>query len=198
MQSISYADALFSKTQQRVLSLLYGKPDKRYFTNEIVRAADMGRGTVTRELDRLTNASILISYKEGNQRYFQANMENPIFDELVNIVRKTFGVVDIIKTSLMPIFSNIDYSFIYGSVAKNTATKNSDIDLMLIGHQLEYSEIMGLLILVEEKINRRINPTIYTVDDFKEKLLSKNSFISRVMEQEKLIIKGKMEELSST
>ena len=56
MPSTSIADALFTKTQQRVLGLLYGKPDRSFYTNEIVRWADMGRGTVRRELERLISA----------------------------------------------------------------------------------------------------------------------------------------------
>jgi len=194
---ISQADALFSKTQQRVLGLLFGKPDRRFYTNEIVRWADMGRGTITRELERMTRASILISYKEGNQRYFQANSDNPIFEELINLVRKTFGVVDVIKNALMPLYSEIEYAFIYGSIAKKTENKNSDIDLMLIGKEIDYSDIMQLLIPAEDKVKRNINPTIYTSYDFKKKLQGKNSFVSRVMEQEKLVIKGKVDELYS-
>ena len=56
MASTSIGDALFTKTQQRVLGLLYGKPDRRFYTNEIVRLADMGRGTVRRELERLVSS----------------------------------------------------------------------------------------------------------------------------------------------
>ncbi len=48
MSSISIGDALFTKTQQRVLGLLFGKPDQRFYANEIVRWAGMGRGTVRR------------------------------------------------------------------------------------------------------------------------------------------------------
>ncbi|RLA57241.1 MAG: transcriptional regulator, partial [Gammaproteobacteria bacterium] len=59
MQATSIGDALFTKTQQRVLGLLYGTPDKSFYTNEIMRWADMGRGTIRRELDRLVSAGIL-------------------------------------------------------------------------------------------------------------------------------------------
>lgn len=89
MPSTAIGDALFTRTQQRVLALLYGKPDKSFYTNEIVRWADMGRGTIRRELERLVSAGVLVSSREGNQLHFRANASNPVFDELVSIVRKT-------------------------------------------------------------------------------------------------------------
>jgi len=100
MPSTSLGDALFTKTQQRVLGLLYGKPDARFYTNEILRMAGMGRGTITRILDGFVSLGILVSYREGNQRYYQANSQNPIYNELVSIVRKTFGITDVMKTVL--------------------------------------------------------------------------------------------------
>ena len=83
MQVTSIGDALFTKTQQKVLGLLFGKPDKSFYTNEIMRWVSMGRGTVSRELDRLVSAGILTSTRAGNQNHYQANMSNPVYHELV-------------------------------------------------------------------------------------------------------------------
>ena len=78
MDSLSIGDALFSGTRQRVLGLLFSKPDKRFYTNEILRWAGMGRGTVMRELERLTQAGILQMSREGNLCYYQANQASPM------------------------------------------------------------------------------------------------------------------------
>ncbi|WP_236860710.1 nucleotidyltransferase domain-containing protein [Candidatus Reidiella endopervernicosa] len=161
--------ALFTKTQQRVLGLLYGKPDKSFYTNEIVRWADMGRGTIRRELDRLSSAGLLVVSREGNQLHYQANSENPIYSDLLNIVRKTFGVADVIREALQPADSNIELAFVYGSVANSTDTKTSDIDLMLVGDGLVYGEVVDLLMPVEESLSRPINPTIFAASVFRSK-----------------------------
>ena len=89
MNATTIGDALFTKTQQRVLGLLYGKPGKNFYTNEIVRWADMGRGTIRRELDRLVSAGLLVVTRKGNQHHYRANSNNPIYHELLDIVRKT-------------------------------------------------------------------------------------------------------------
>ena len=100
MQITSIGDALFTKTQQRVLGLLYGKPGKSFYTNEIMRWADMGRGTIQRELERLTAADLLSVTREGNQKHYQANRDNPVYTELLGIVRKTFGLEDVLWQAL--------------------------------------------------------------------------------------------------
>jgi len=190
MQETSIGDALFTKTQQRVLGLLFGKPDKSFYTNEIMRWAAIGRGTVSRELDRLVSAGLISITKEGNQNHYQANENSPIYKELVSIVKKSFGVADQIKEVLAPLDNNIEVAFIYGSISKGTATEFSDIDLMIIGNELNYGLVMEALMPLEDSLQRTINPTIYEVKDFIVKLKEGNSFITRVMDQPKIMIKG--------
>jgi len=86
------SNSLFTKTQQRVLGLLYGAPGKSFYTNEIVRIAAVGRGTVTRELVKLAAAGVLTVSAEGNQKHYQANSDCPVYAELVKIARKLFDV----------------------------------------------------------------------------------------------------------
>ena len=62
----SVSDALFTKTQQKVLGLLFGQPSKSFYTNEIMRLASIGRGTISRELDRLVGAGLLTVSKKGS------------------------------------------------------------------------------------------------------------------------------------
>ena len=190
MTVISMGDALFTKTQKKVLGLLFGKPDKSFYTNEIMRWASMGRGTVGRELDKLVSVGLLTVTREGNHNYYQANENNPIYSELVSIVRKTFGVADVVREVLVPFDNNIELAFIYGSIAKGLDTKSSDIDLMLVGNGLNYGLLMEVLLPLEEALQRSINPTIYDKNDFSNKLKESNSFLTRVMEQPKIMIKG--------
>lgn len=190
MQATSIGDALFTKTQQRVLGLLYGVPDKSFYTNEIMRWADMGRGTIRRELDRLVSAGILSVTPEGNQKHYQAKQDNPVYTELLGIVRKTFGVADVIKQALKPLNAQIKLAFIYGSIAKGTDARTSDIDLMLIGEGLNYGDVIDVLMPLEESLQRSVNPTVFTSEEFASRLDQNSSFLVRVMEQPKLVIKG--------
>jgi len=190
MSATTIGDALFTKTQQRVLGLLYGKPEQSFYTNEIVRWADMGRGTIRRELDRLVSAGLLVMTREGNQLHYRANSQNPVYHELLGIVRKTFGIADVIRAVLAPVFEQIDLAFIYGSIAKGEDSASSDIDLLVITESLAYTDLMAVLTDAEQALGRPINPSIYTAGQIKEKLEQKNAFLTRATEQPKLWVKG--------
>lgn len=194
----SIGDALFTKTQQRVLGLLYGHPNSSFYTNEIVRRADMGRGTIRRELERLVSAGLLLVSHEGNQHHYRPNPDNPIYHELLGIVRKTFGLSDVIRTALEPVSEQIDLAFIYGSIAKGEETASSDIDLLVVTDTLAYADLMAVFTEAEQALGRPINPSIYTAKQIKNKLKQKNAFLTRVMEQPKIWVKGGEHELGET
>ena len=82
------AAALFTKTQRRILGLLFGKPEGSYYANEIVRSAGVGIGAALRELDRLVQSGLVVVARIGNQKHFQANRNSPVFEELRGIARK--------------------------------------------------------------------------------------------------------------
>lgn len=185
----SIGDALFTKTQQRVLGLLYGRPDKTFYLNELVRLAGMGKGAVNRELEKFRCAGLVTVTRIGNQSHFQANPDCPIYAELLGIVRKTFGIADEIKRALVALDAKIDLAFIYGSIAKSLDTAASDIDLMIVGTDLVYSDVVEALLPVEELLKRTINPSLYEKAEFIAKLKRGNSFLTRVMEQPKILIK---------
>lgn len=190
MNSTSPGNVLFTKTQQKVLGLLYARPDESFYLNEIVRLSGMGKGTISRELERMAVSGLLSISRIGNQNHYQANKACPVYHELLAIVRKTFGLADIIKAALAPYENQIDLAFIYGSIAKAEDNAKSDIDLLVVTETLAYSEVMELLDGAEDSLGRPINPTIYDIEQFSKKIKQDNAFIIRVLEQPKIWIKG--------
>lgn len=194
MHASLIGDALFTKTQQRVLGLLYGNPDKSFYANEIVRMAGMGRGTVRRELDRLLSAGLLVMRREGNQQYYRANPDSPVFAELRGIVIKTFGVADVLRDALLPLSGEIQLAFVYGSVASGTEWQGSDIDLMVVG-RVTFEAIVAAVYPCQEVLGREINPSLFTPEEYTRKSNEKNSFVAQVMEKPKLIVLGKEDDI---
>jgi predicted nucleotidyltransferase len=195
IKSIGLADVLFSKTQQRVLALFFGNPNRSYYTNEIIRLSHSGTGAVLRELEKLTSANLITLTRVGNQKLYQVNQGSPIFSELRSLVQKTFGIADIIREMLMPMFARIQIAFIYGSIAKGEDKASSDIDLMVIGNELDYPELYLLLETAQAKLGRQVNPTFYTHAEWIKKYKSGNNFINQVIKQPKILIKGSEDEL---
>jgi predicted nucleotidyltransferase len=143
-------------------------------------------------LERLCTVGLLTVTKQGNQNHYQANADNPIFNELKTIIQKTFGVVEAIKAALTPLLPQLVSAFIYGSIAQGTEHANSDIDLMLVGDDITYSAVIALLAPAEQQLGRKINPTLYTAAEFTDRKIKHQPFIKRVMEQPKLWLKGEI------
>jgi hypothetical protein len=190
-----YADALFTKTQQRVLAVLFGQPQRSFYANEIIGLAESGSGAVQRELARLESAALVTVRRIGNQKHYQANSAAPIFAELRAIVVKTFGAADVVRLALAPLPS-IELAFIYGSIAKGTDHAGSDIDLMIIGTLLSNTQLLDALMPASEQLGRAINPTLYSPAEFAQRLIAGKSFISRVLEQPKIFVKGSEHDVS--
>jgi predicted nucleotidyltransferase len=194
-KSYSLGDALFTKTQRQILGLLFGHSDKSFYAKEIVRFAGVGVGGVQRELEKLTSAGLLTIENIGNQKHYQANEKSPIFAELQQIVKKTFGLADVLRDALAGCQASIDLAFIYGSVAKKTDRAGSDIDILLVSDQLSYSEALELFATIEPSVGRPVNPTIYNLKEFQMKISSDNSFVTRVIRQPKIFLIGSEDDI---
>jgi predicted nucleotidyltransferase len=189
MSSSSIGDALFTKTQQRVLGLLYGTPDKSLYTNEIVRRAGMGRGTVVRELGKLVTAGLLVTRREGNQLHYRANPECPIYHELSAIVKKTFGVTGVLREALAPMAEQISWAFIFGSVASGKESSGSDLDLMVIG-DVGFSEVVAALYSAQQDLGREINPKIFSKEEWVERCEAGDAFTKDVLAKPRMDVMG--------
>ena len=191
----SLADALFTRTQQRVLGVLFGRPDRSFYASELIRTAGTGSGAAQRELARLENSGLVVGRRIGHQKHYQANSASPLFEELRSIVLKTVGLAGPLRDALRPVASAVRAAFVYGSVAKAADRSGSDIDLMVISDSLTYADVFGALERVAKTVGRQVNPTVYTVAEFSKRTREENAFVTRVLEQPKVWVIGSEHDL---
>ena len=196
LRSSSLADALFSGTQQRVLGLLFGQPERSFYATELINLAGVGSGAVQRELASLSQSGLVTVKPVGNQKHYQANPASPIYVELCGLVRKTVGLAEPLRAALAPLATQIKAAFVYGSIAKKEDTASSDIDLMLVSDTLTFGETILALQAATESLGREVNPNIFTPQDFSKRLKEGGSFVSRVMAQPKVWLIGGEHDLS--
>ncbi|MBF5054735.1 hypothetical protein Y5W_00029 [Alcanivorax sp. 521-1] len=189
---LSLADALFSSTQQRVLGLLFGQPERSFFGAEVIGLLGMGSGGVQRELKKLADSGLVRVFRVGNQKHYQANPESPIHAELVGLIRKTVGLVEPLRKALVGTPEVIDLALVYGSVAKGGATAASDIDLLLVSDTLTLESAYGMLADVESTLVRPINPTLYTNPEFEKRLRDGNPFLHKVLSGDTILLQGRL------
>ncbi|HWO25994.1 MAG TPA: nucleotidyltransferase domain-containing protein [Kofleriaceae bacterium] len=190
---IGIIDALFSSTQQRVLSLLYGQPDRRFTVSELIALARSGSGAVQRELARLRRAELVTSETSGGRVYVQANAGSPIFGELCSLMDKTLGIPRALAAALEPVADRVSVALLYGSVAKGSDTASSDIDVLLVSDRLSLEEVFARLGPVEARLGRRISPTIYTSEEFLRRRREHHPFLTRVLEGKHHILIGSVD-----
>lgn len=186
----SLADALFPKVRQRVLGVLFGNVGRSFYANEVIALAQSGTGAVQRELVALADCGLLTVTKVGNQRHYQANASSPVFDELRGLVLKTVGLADVLRTALAPLAGQIEAAFVYGSVAKQLDTAQSDVDVLIVSPDLGYADVFGALEAASDTLGRKVNPTLYTPKDIASRIHNNNAFVTKVLDQPKIWLIG--------
>ena len=194
-KSLSPIDALLPKTRQAILGVTLMNPETRWHLSGLAQLLGVVPGALQRELGLLVAAGILRREMEGRQVYFQADPECPLFEELRSIMRKTVGLVDVLRDALNALSENLVVAFVYGSLATGTEHSRSDVDLMVIGRvtllelTLTLSEAQGVLV-------REVNPTIYSAEEFRAKVAGKDHFVTSVLASKKLFIVGTEDDLA--
>lgn len=180
---MSIAAALFSPSQSLVLRWLFGQPERSYYFSELLRLTGLGSASLQRELNRLADAELVRSERVGNLRRFQANPQSPVYGEMVSLTRKALGAEPVLREALQSLPPDLQVAWLYGSVAKETDTAQSDIDVMLVGKNLSLNNVLDVLAPAEAQLGRKINPTLYTPAEFKRRRAEPESFVNRVLAQ---------------
>jgi predicted nucleotidyltransferase len=190
-------DALFPQTRQAILAAAFGEPQRWWYMRELARHLRRTPSSLQRELASLVRGGILLQKREGKHVYFQAAKELPFFQELQGLILKTVGLVDVIRDALKPLAHRIQWAFIYGSIARSAEHPASDVDLMIIG-RAGLEEVSSPLRKAERRLNRPVNPTTYTLDEFTARVNSNHHFITTVMRSKKLFVLGDPREFGRT
>ncbi|MGS0895574.1 nucleotidyltransferase domain-containing protein [Burkholderia stagnalis] len=183
-------DALFSSAQQPILACLFGQPEQWFHVKELIRLTGLGSASVQRELNRLERGGLIETRRIANLRQVRAFASSPIFSELRLIVLKTFGVVEVLREALSSLAPEVNFAFVYGSVAQGNDHAGSDVDVMVVSKTLSYGQIMAALESAEGQLGRAVQITQYTPEEFLERKRKNHPFLVEVLHQPKLMVIG--------
>jgi predicted nucleotidyltransferase len=190
------ADALFSRTRQRLFSLVFGQPERAFGMSELIALAGSGSGAVQREVQKLLDSKLVIVTTAGRQKRYQANPAAPVFGELRAIVEKTAGIPGQLRAALAPLADRVRLALLYGSVAKQTDTAMSDIDVLVVSDDLMLEEVFTALQDAERDLGRRVSPTLYTSDEFRRRR-SGHPFLTRVLDGPHVVLVGELDAVAA-
>jgi len=181
------SDTLFGRTRGAVLSVLYGHIGEAFYLRQLARLTNITLGAVQRELRQLVDAGLVSRKTVGMQIFYTANQESPVFAEIKSLIIKTVGMHDVLLAALAPLRKKIIVAFVYGSVAQSSESTRSDVDLMIVG-TVDFGDVVEKIAEAQRILNREINPTVYSVKEFRKKV--RENFLMTVLAGKKLFIIG--------
>jgi len=194
MKNFEIINRLFSsKIRTKLLDAFLSLPKARFYIRELERKINEEAKNISRELNNLETLGLLISEKQGNQRFYSVNEDFFLYPELKGIILKTTGVLGLLKEALAKL-KGIEIAFIYGSYATGKETESSDVDLMIIGKP-DLTELNVEISGLEDKLNREINYMCFDREEYEERKKRKDAFISEILAEEKMLLQGSENEI---
>ncbi|MBF0548393.1 MAG: nucleotidyltransferase domain-containing protein [Candidatus Riflebacteria bacterium] len=183
-----------SKTRAEIFRVLFGLHSSELHLREIQRRTGFSLGAIQQDVGKLEKLGLLVRRRDGNRVYYSANVKHPIHPEIRNIVLKTVGLADILSESLKS--EDIQIAFIFGSIATQNFSAESDIDLMIIG-KTSFRKVSQLLAEKGQLLGREINSHVLSPDEFRKRLQKKEHLVTSILESKKIFVHGSEHDLEA-
>ncbi len=189
MRTSSTTGILISRGTEEVIATLVENTERWWYLRELARHLGRSASSIEKPLAALVRAGVLRRRRDGNRVYYAPNPESPILPELRGLVRKTVGLVGIVKEALRPFEDRIAVAFVYGSVARGEEAAGSDVDLLVVGSVTTY-DLASPLHELDEQLGRSVNASIYTPQEFARRAADRAHFVTSLLGKEKLFVVG--------
>jgi predicted nucleotidyltransferase len=193
----SKIDRLFgSKTRVSLLAKLLMNPDESFYIRELSRELNIPYGMLYKEEKNLALLGIVNEEKKGKVTLVSINKNMPYFAELKNLMIKTVGLGDLLKTALSEL-EEIRYALIYGSFASGEESASSDIDLLIVGNSSE-EKILNVVGRVEKEVGREINYILWSEEEFMKRIRSRHRLLREIASKPVIMLVGEEDEFRRT
>jgi len=182
-----------SRLRARVIGWLFTHTDERFYVRQLTDLLGEDSTNLSRELARLESMGIVTSERDGREKYYRANADSAVFEELRSLAVKTTGILDVLREALAPHRSRIDVAVVFGSIADGTYTAKSDIDLLVVG-DVEPLDLHAAISQAEERLRRSVNYTILSPEKFAKRRSEKEGFLADVLAGRKLTVIGSLDD----
>lgn len=166
------------RARRAILARTFIDPSREFHLRELVRLTGLAPRTVHQEVEKLVGADILSERRDGNRRYLRANARHPLFAPVREIVLKTDGLADVLRTALGT--DGVAFASVYGSFAARQPKAGSDIDILIVG-SLGLREVVRRLRKAQDLLGREINPNVWTRAEFDRRRREGDPFLTRLL-----------------
>ncbi|MFH1061553.1 MAG: nucleotidyltransferase domain-containing protein [Candidatus Omnitrophota bacterium] len=170
-----------------LLNYFFINPEEELYINEIVVKLSLDKRNLVKKLKELELLGVIKSRKHGNLKLYSINKKYALYNEVKQVVIKTFGFKDALIRIAKKI-QGIEAVYIYGSYAKNNMDTNSDIDILVIGN-FSIFEFQKQINALQKKFGREINMVSMDLAEFTDRKNKKDEFISTVLKEKHILVK---------
>jgi hypothetical protein len=186
---------IVSGSRIKLLQELFYLPGEMYYIRQLTRMTDEKINSVRRELKNLDKADVVNSEWRANKRFYWANKDNDLFEDILGLVLKTKGIGKQLIDKRHQV-GKIKFAFMASQLALNQEPKDEKIDLFVVG-KVVLPEL-GVLVRAEEKRrDREINYTVMEKDEFKFRKDKKDPFITDILMQGRFMLIGQEHKMVS-
>lgn len=164
LQQNVFSGLITSKTTIRILSRLFLNADRRAYVRQLAGEFGISPALVRDKLQQLQQAGLLSSERAGRQVLYRANVSHSLFPELQSMVRKSFGMNQILE-SIIYRLGDLEAAFLLDDYAEGKDT--GLIDILLVG-AINQENLVDLVAKTESYIARKIRTMTVTADQFDE------------------------------
>lgn len=145
-----------SKTRIKLLLKFFSHANSGYLRS-LAKDFDESTNSVRVELNRLTDAGLLVTAEKGKTKMYMANQNHPFFEEIKGMVSKFLGLDDLLE-KVVKRMGNVEKAIITGDYA--SGVDSGTIQLTLVGKDIDREYLDFLIKKTYEKINRKVEVEI--------------------------------------
>lgn len=149
-----------SKTRVKLLLKFFSHRNSGYLRS-LAKDFDESTNSVRVELNRLTDAGLLVSEEEGKTKVYKANDQHPFFTEIKNMVSKFLGLDDLMER-IVKRMGEVEKAYIIGDYANGI--DSGTVEMILIGKDLDTEYLEFIKNKTFEKVNRKVQVSILEED----------------------------------
>jgi len=191
--------------QDKIIKLFYDDVYAQFTINELARKTNISYSYVYRQVEALKNKEILVIEQRSTRKYCRPNYKNPeVKTSLVKIsnqitedfLKKRDKIYFVVEKLLSVLPKKTDFNLLsvvlFGSLAKRTGSKKSDIDLfILVPSKKKYDETIDMeCVALSKGFGVEINPIVSEPINLLTMLKDKEHNLAKEILKNKIILFG--------
>ncbi|TVQ64903.1 MAG: ArsR family transcriptional regulator [Balneolaceae bacterium] len=151
-----------NKTRIKLLLRFFLNPEVESYLRELGRDFKETNNAIRVELNRFEKAGVVVSYRDGNRKYYKANLDYPLFTEFQQMAMKHFGL-DQVLDQIVKKLGKIQKVYLTGELSNGL--NSQIIDLVIIADEIDRNYLAALTTKVEEEISRKIRSLVLSPEE---------------------------------